>query len=212
MIPKASPKASNFLLDNIGNMSYIIIMTHDNTTPTDTKYKNLPPEQIKPEYEYDEYEEYQNLSNEDKKIKNQTIKSYAQGYGDALRAEQNRQDPQPIENENTKTLVHLLHDLLQNPPFYYDEGEENNQNQVTNTLRQQANALNLAFQRLMQDADTLYKHNSNRVTCDPVKYAAAFKAQDQYRRTVKTLHSMKMAENATKKVKKWRSKKPPKND
>ena len=57
-------------------------------------------------------------------------------------------------------------------------------------LTQQAAILHKVFQRLLYDADVTYE-NSDRLDCDPMKYAAAFKAQDQYRRTVKTLKALK---------------------
>ena len=64
-------------------------------------------------------------------------------------------------------------------------------------LSNQAKALDIAFRRLLCDADDL-----SAPACDfiPMKYAAAFKAQEQFCRTLRTLNHLKRNEKPKKRV------------
>lgn len=85
--------------------------------------------------------------------------------------------------EKRATIRALINDLRST--LDYDPEDEE-----TTLLEHQAKALDHAFRRLMGDADTTFE-NSDQSECDPMKYAAAFKAQDQYRRTITTLKALK---------------------
>jgi len=88
--------------------------------------------------------------------------------------------PIPEHNHKTRAMVDAMRASLDTPT-------ETNE---IKRLEQQAEILDIAFRRLMIDADSTYE-NLDRCDCDPMKYAAAFKAQDQYRRTIKTLKLLK---------------------
>lgn len=94
--------------------------------------------------------------------------------------------PTPQNTAMIRELVMSLHGVLARHPT------TNDPDNPMATLTYQAEILDHAFRRLIHDADTTYAA-TDRVDCDPMKYAAAFKAQDQYRRTVKTLTDLKAA-------------------
>lgn len=89
-------------------------------------------------------------------------------------------NPIPDNTTDTRDMIETMRQTLNAP----QEIEE------IKRLEQHAAILDLAFRRLMMDADLTYT-NIERIDCDPMKYAAAFKAQDQYRRTVKTIKLLK---------------------
>jgi hypothetical protein len=77
------------------------------------------------------------------------------------------------------------------------------------TLKHHADILDHAYRRLIRDADQV-SSVSNTTWCSTEKYAAAFKAQDQYRRTVKTLAMLQgnKARKRREKTTKTRGKRP----
>jgi len=90
------------------------------------------------------------------------------------------ENPIPEQADDIRDIIDAMRLML----------EEGTERDAVERLEQQADILDIAFRRLLSDADTTYQ-NLGRVDCDPMKYAAAFKAQDQYRKTVKTLKALK---------------------
>ena len=118
--------------------------------------------------------------------------------------EEDPHGPRDIEAEAAALLQHLEYQhAIENPPAINRatiirplvEELQTTLDYTADTdpeviLTHQAKALDSAFRRLLGDADTLYEGDEN---CDfqPMKYAAAFKAQEQFRRTLNTLRAIK---------------------
>lgn len=87
----------------------------------------------------------------------------------------------PPEIMTIRNIVDHMHDCL-----HY-----NSQLSDISRLRHQMDALDYAFKRLLLEGDTL-SEDSGSFTCDfvPMKYAAAFRAQDQFTRTLKFLKKL----------------------
>lgn len=90
------------------------------------------------------------------------------------------ENPLPETLSNIRALVGELRTALDYNP---DDDQ-------TTLLRHQARALDSAFRRLLADGDRLYE-GSEKCEFEPMKYAAAFKAQEQFCRTVKALNALK---------------------